>query len=97
MIRASLSKLILSLRHKKLSQDIAYSLGSFVVLALSGIVINIVITGLRDAAALGVFNLAYAVYIIASQFAVWGLHYSVLRHTAFYEQDAKARGSTPLS
>ncbi len=97
MIRAQLFKLILSLRHKKLSQDIAYSLGSFVVLALSGIVINIVITGLRDAAALGVFNLAYAVYIIASQFAVWGLHYSVLRHAAFYEHDSNARGGMLLT
>jgi O-antigen/teichoic acid export membrane protein len=92
MIRPLIAQALHSLRHQKLSQDIAYSLGSFVVLAISGIVINIVITGLRDAAALGVFNLAYAVYIVASQFAVWGLQYSVLRHAAFYEDDAEERG-----
>lgn len=78
-----------SLRHQKLSQDIAYSIGSFFVLAVSGIVINIVITASRDAASLGVFNLAYAVYIVASQFAAWGLHYSVLRHAAYIEDSAE--------
>lgn len=91
-MKSLLAQALHSLRHQKLSQDIAYSLGSFVVLAISGIVINIVITALRDAAALGVFNLAYAVYIVASQFAVWGMHYSVLRHSAFYEKDAAERG-----
>lgn len=97
MIRALVAQALHSLKHQKLSQDIAYSLGSFVVLAISGIVINIVITGLRDAAALGVFNLAYAVYIVASQFAVWGMHYSVLRHAAFYENDARERGHMLLT
>lgn len=97
MIRPLIAQALHSLRHQKLSQDIAYSLGSFVVLAISGIVINIVITGLRDAAALGVFNLSYAVYIVASQFAVWGLHYSVLRHAAFYESDPEERGHMLLT
>ena len=92
MIGRLITQTVNSLRHQKLSQDIAYSLGSFFVLAISGIVINIVITGLRDAAALGVFNIAYAVYIIASQFAVWGMHYSVLRHSAYHEDDARERG-----
>lgn len=92
MIRPLIAQALHSLRHQKLSQDIAYSLGSFVVLAISGIVINIVIMGLRDAAALGVFNLSFAVYIVASQVAVWGLHYSVLRHAAFYESDPQERG-----
>ena len=92
MIGSSIRQVLHSLRHQKLSQDIAYSLGSFMVLAVSGIVINILIMGLRDAAALGVFNLSYAVYIISSQFATWGLHYSVLRHAAFYESDPSERG-----
>ncbi|RUP29394.1 MAG: hypothetical protein EKK45_10865 [Curvibacter sp.] len=91
MIRALSAQLLHSLRHQKLSQDIAYSLGSFVVLAISGIVINIVVTAQRDVATLGVFNIAYAVYILTSQFAVWGLHYSVLRHTAYHQDDASER------
>jgi O-antigen/teichoic acid export membrane protein len=97
MIRPLIIQALHSFRHQKLSQDIVYSLGSFVVLAISGIVINIAITGLRDVAALGVFNLSYAVYIVASQFAVWGLHYSVLRYAAFYEVDPVERGHMLLT
>lgn len=81
-----------SLQNHKLTRDIAWSMGSFFILAISGIVINIVVTAVRDAAALGVFNLAYAVYIVISQFAVWGIHYSVLRHTAFYKESPGERG-----
>jgi Membrane protein involved in the export of O-antigen and teichoic acid len=97
MIRPLIAQALHSLRHQKLSQDIAFSLGSFAVLAISGIVINIVITVFRDAAALGVFNIAYAVYIVASQVAVWGLHYSVLRHAAYHASDQEARGHMLLT
>jgi O-antigen/teichoic acid export membrane protein len=76
----------------KLTTDIAWSMGSLVVLAASGILINLIIAGFRDAAALGAFNQAYAVYIVASQIAVFGLHYSVLRHAALYDTDAVERG-----
>lgn len=79
-------------RSQKLTRDITYTLVSFAVLALSGIVINLVIARTRDAAALGVFNQAYAVYIIASQLATLGLHYSVLRHAALHAQEAVIRG-----
>lgn len=92
MIKKFIAKAAYAFKHQKLSRDIFYSLGSFFVLAVSGIVINIVIAGQRDAAALGVFNIAYAVYIIASQFAVWGIHYSVLRYAAYYENDPIERG-----
>lgn len=92
MIKPLIMQALHNLHHQKLSQDIAFTLGSFVVLAISGIVINITITALRDAAALGVFNLSYAVYIVASQFAVFGLHYSVLRHAAYHEDSDTERG-----
>ena len=77
---------------QKLGRDIAYTLGSFFVLAVSGILINIIITGTRDAAALGVFNQAYAIYIVGSQFAVMGVHYSVLRHTPSAANNPTERG-----
>jgi O-antigen/teichoic acid export membrane protein len=67
-------------------------MGSFFVLAVSGIFINITVTAFRDAAALGVFNLAYAVYIVISQFAVWGVHYSVLRYASYFENSSAERG-----
>jgi O-antigen/teichoic acid export membrane protein len=88
---SKLLQLIRRVRQEKLSLDIAYSLASFGVLAISGIVINITIAAYRDAAALGIFNLAYAVYIVASQVATWGLHYSVLRHGAYHAEDIGER------
>lgn len=91
MIDPLIPRILRGLRHHKLTQDIAFTMGSFMVLAISGIVINIVVTALRDAAALGVFNLAYAVYIVVSQFAAWGLHYSVLRHAAYYQDEPEER------
>lgn len=66
----------------KLGKDIAWTVGSFVVLAASGMLINLAVAFLRPAEDLGIFNLAYAVYIIVSQLAVLGIHYSVLRHAA---------------
>lgn len=67
-------------------------MASFGVLAMSGVGINFVITGSRDAAALGIFNLTYAIYIIASQIAAMGVHYSVLRQTALLENNPEERG-----
>ena len=92
MTNSLVSKIISRIRQQKLMQDITYSVMSFFVLGVSGIVINIAITATRNAAALAVFNLAYAVYIIASQFAAWGIHYSVLRYAAYYHDDPVERG-----
>lgn len=75
----------------KLSRDILWTMGSFSILALSGIAINLVIAATRDAAALGIFNLSYAVYIIASQIAVAGVHYSVLRLAAHLDGEQQER------
>jgi O-antigen/teichoic acid export membrane protein len=88
----SIAQVFQCLLKEKLTQDIAYSLGSFVVLAVSGIVINVVIVLLRDPEALGVFNQTYAMYIMVSQFAAFGVHYSVLRYTALHEEDLVERG-----
>jgi O-antigen/teichoic acid export membrane protein len=78
---------------RKLSVDIAFTVGSFAILAASGLAINMVITAIRDPESLGVFNRAYAAYVVASQVAVWGIHYSVLRHAAFHRDDAAERGA----
>lgn len=75
----------------KLNKDIAWTLGSFSVLATSGVMINIMVTWLRDVSTLGVFNLAYTIYIIGSQIAVCGIHYSVMMHSALYESSFDKR------
>ncbi|MBN3267444.1 hypothetical protein CUR95_09110 [Bordetella bronchiseptica] len=71
----------------KLSQDIAWNLISFAVLAVSGVVVNFIIAATWGAAALGVFNLVFAVYIVLSQVFTFGIHYSSLRHAAHYADD----------
>ena len=82
---------IIFVQHK-LTRDIAWSIGSVFILAISGIAINIVVTVFRDVASLGVFNLSYTVYIIVSQFAVCGLHYSVFHYSAFFKDSPLIKG-----
>lgn len=50
-----------------------------VVLGISGILINIIVAKYYSAATLGLFNQALAFYFILSQFAVGGVHFSVLQ------------------
>ncbi|MEC5129363.1 polysaccharide biosynthesis C-terminal domain-containing protein [Verrucomicrobiales bacterium BCK34] len=76
-----------------LSEGIAWTIGSFFVLAISGVLINLIVAWTRDAASLGIFNLAYAVYIVSSQVAAFGVNYSVLRHAAYYSSDPETRGA----
>lgn len=76
----------------KINRDIAWTFVSFGILAISGILMNIMIVMFRDAAALGVFNLSYAIYLIGSQIAVFGIHNSVMRYTAYHAEDPFERG-----
>jgi len=85
------------LMQNKLSRDIGWTVSSFVVLAASGIVINLVVAVLRNAEALGVFNQAYSFYIIISQIAVFGIHYSVLRNAAIHEDEPDKLGQILVS
>lgn len=77
--------------HNKLNRDIAWSIGSFSILAVSGVAINFMIAWFRDMEALGVFNLTYAIYIVSSQISVLGIHYSVMRFSAFHEHNFNFR------
>lgn len=81
----------------KISADLAWTFGSFAILAVSGILINIIIAWTRDASALGVFNIAYAVYLIGSQIASLGIHYSVLRHAAYHQEQPEENGPMLLT
>lgn len=89
----NLRKRIVDVLSNKLSSDIAWTMGSFMILALSGIVINIVVAYFRGTEDLGVFNLAYSVYIIVSQIAALGVHYSVLRYAAMNQENPRELGS----
>jgi O-antigen/teichoic acid export membrane protein len=57
-----------------------WTTGSFIILGISGIIINIWIARFRGAEALGIFNQVFAFYIFVSQICTFGIHLSVLKY-----------------
>jgi len=55
---------------------------SYAMLALSGAGMNLIIAFGYGSAALGLFNLTFAIYILASQLAVLGAHYAALYYVS---------------
>lgn len=86
-----LAERIRAYRSSKLQRDVVWNLGSFVILGVSGILLNVLIAREYGAAALGVFNQTLAAYIIFSQFAAGGVHLSTLRSVAQLSDDRPAR------
>src|SRR5262245_61985915 len=72
---------------RALQVDLLFNYASLAVLAVSGLLMNFVVVRLVGEAALGVFNQAYAVYVVCSQFAVGGVHLSTLRAVAQAKAD----------
>lgn len=79
--------LIKSKASDPLTSGIAWNAASFAIVAASGVAINLLIAFRFGAASLGAFNVAYALYIVLSQIAVWGVHYSALKHSSEFERD----------
>jgi len=77
-------------RQNKFTTGFVWNLASLAVLAVSGLLINVVIGRVCGAADLGVFNQVFAIYIIAGQFAVGGLQFAVLKHIPQYRDDRAA-------
>lgn len=61
------------------STGVIWNLGSLAFLALAGFVLNIVIGAVYGPEALGVFNIAFALFIFFSQLGTFGLHASILQ------------------
>src|SRR5690349_24835818 len=64
----------------KFSNDVLWNLGSLALLGVSGVVINSIIAHYQSAASLGVFNQAFAFYIVLSQLAVGGMQFSIVKY-----------------
>jgi O-antigen/teichoic acid export membrane protein len=64
------------------SRDVVWNVASLGLAGVCGLAMNYVIGVTYDAAALGVFNQVFAIYIVFSQIAVLGVHASVLYHAA---------------
>ena len=69
-------------RQKRRPTDSLWLVASFAMLALSGVGMNLIIAAGYGSAALGLFNLTLAVYIFASQFAVFGMQYAALYYVS---------------
>lgn len=71
----------------KFGRDVSWNIVSVGVLGVSGIIISALIARFYGPTHLGVFNQVFAVYIVASQFAVGGLQFSVLKHVSQYVEE----------
>ncbi|HEU5055259.1 MAG TPA: oligosaccharide flippase family protein [Kofleriaceae bacterium] len=66
----------------RFSRDVWWNVGALAVAGGAGILLNYLVSAVHGAAALGVFNQVFAVYIVLSQLGALGIHYSALRHLA---------------
>ena len=75
-------KIINKVLNYKFVSDSIYSFISFVILALSGIIINVIIGNKYGPEGLGVFSQAISLYMIFSLLANFGLNISTLKYVA---------------
>jgi O-antigen/teichoic acid export membrane protein len=73
----------------KLGRDLGVSYVALIVLACSGLTINVVIAAVHGAEVLGAFNQAYAVLMIVAQIATFGIDAAATRMAA---QDGSGQG-----
>lgn len=75
----------------KLTKDFIWNITSYVILGISGILINIILASYYDSEILGLFNLYYALFIFLSQLVGAGIHFSVLKSISQFtdSQDQK--------
>lgn len=62
--------------------DVAWGMGSLLLLSVCGLLLNIMIGRYYGAATLGSFSQVFAIFALLSQLAVGGLQFSVLRHVS---------------
>ncbi|NDJ75747.1 MAG: oligosaccharide flippase family protein [Chloroflexi bacterium] len=79
------------------SLEVLLSMGSLVVLAISGVLLNMIITLARGTSGLGVFNQVFALYILASQLATVGLQNSVLKQISYASDDCELQADIATS
>jgi O-antigen/teichoic acid export membrane protein len=77
-------------------QGVRWNIASLAITGTCGLLLNFLIARLYGASALGVFNQVFATYIIFSQLAVGGVHFSTLKHMAEHAGDREARSGILL-
>lgn len=81
------SKATGAVRNEQMIEGLLWNYGSIAVLSVSGFLFNILIMLFYDVTVLGIFNQAYAWYIVLSQLAVFGIQASVTRYCSEYYED----------
>ena len=75
------------LDRRKFLTDWGANLAGVALLGITGIALNSVIAQVYGAAVLGIFNQVYAIYILGSQIATFGIQFSVLKYVAEFDHD----------
>ena len=71
------------LLNEKFNLDLLWNILSLIILGISGIIINTFIAKFYGAGILGAYNQVFAIYIFFSQFAIGGMHFSVLKNISY--------------
>ncbi len=71
----------------RFQRGISWNALTFGIMGISGIALNILIITKYGTEILGAFNQVYAVYILMSQFAVFGIYASVLKHISEHSEN----------
>ena len=83
---------------QKFSQGVLWNFGSHIILGVSGLTLNLLITNSGGGAgALGVFHLVWAFWTLLSQVSVGGIHYSVLKFISYDQKDLKTNSAIASS
>ncbi len=81
----------------EIRQDSVFQLGALAVMGAVGIVLNVVIGSTWGAAALGIFNQVFAIYVFLSQISVAGIHNATLKFVSEHNRAAKTRTAVVFS
>ncbi len=73
--------------------DSLWNYSSVVISGCAGLLLILIIGTHYGPTALGAFNIVFAIYIILSQVAAFGVHHSVLKHMAEFAHDVMLRRS----
>jgi len=84
---------LINLLQFKFVKDSIWTLISYIILAVSGILANVIIGNAYGAAGLGVFSQSLAIYMILSLIGVFGLNISVLKHIAHHNAETDIQKS----
>lgn len=84
---------------RRFNIDVLWNVASIAILGGAGVVINVVIAASEHYgdAALGVFNLAFAFYIVLAQLGVGGVHLSALKHISHHSEHPRTASTIALA